>query len=95
MLYNKIQVLCSYILSLVCSCISHLFGIYGIFFNTWDLYPNIQSAQIEFSALNTINVLHEICTSCHNNTCNTWEDCSYYFLLFHIYIYNSYSLIKL
>jgi len=29
-------------------------------------------AQIEFSALNTINALHKICTSRHN-TCNTSE----------------------
>ena len=28
-----------------------------------------QSAQIEFSALNSINALYGICTSCHN-TCN-------------------------
>ena len=56
---------------------------------------SIQNAQIEFSALNTINALHEICTSCHY-TCNTslWEDCNYY-LLFHIHIYHSYSIIKL
>jgi len=47
----------------------------------------------EFSALNAINALYEICTSYHN-TCNTWEDCNYYLLL-HIYIYHFHSLIKL
>jgi len=36
--------------------------------------------QIEFSALNAINALHEICASCHN-ICNTWEDYNYYLLL--------------
>ena len=40
-------------------------------FLTGGIYvQSIQSAQIEFSALNTINALHEIYISCHN-TCNT------------------------
>jgi len=73
MLYNKIQVLCSYILCLVCclvypTCLGYV--AFLIRFNR--IAQNIQSAQIESSELNTINALHEICTSCHN-TCNTSE----------------------
>ena len=65
MLYSKIQVLCFHIFCIVYStCLGYAAllasGIYA---------QSIQSAQIEFSALNAINVLYEICTSCHN-TCN-------------------------
>ena len=69
-MYNEIQVLCSCILCLVCCLVYSTCLGYTVFLASEIYAQSIQSGQIEFSVLNAINALHEICTSCHN-TCNT------------------------
>jgi len=51
MLYNKIQVLCFYILCLL-SCVFHRFEIYGIFNRQVLCSKHTKIAQIEFSKYN-------------------------------------------
>jgi len=81
MLYNKILVLVFFVCYLEYPiCLGYMA------FLTGGIYTqSLQSAQIEFSALNTINALHEICTSCHN-ACSISEKIVIIFYYF-IYIF--------
>jgi len=87
MLYNKIQVLCSCIFYLFICLVYRTCLRYTVFLAGGIYAQSIQSAQIEFNAINMKYVPHVIIFVIHV------EDCNY--LLFCIHIYHFYSLIKL